>query len=184
MKRTLLALTIAFSASFFVTSSASFAQQLHSNLYSVSAPGWLAKRAQDDDVFTCIKCQEQVQIQVSVGPPLSSEAPVRTNQAFIAQFKEQSARNEFARLLMKKAAPFPLPKNALTIKGSEIGSLGGLRVLKVTSTMSLGPQVMHDVSYVALHKSRFVKISIGHYGILTKNAGKKISSWVSSFRFL
>lgn len=153
-----------------------------SEFYQVDAEGWLRHNTPDGEVFTCKACTEQVQIQISLGPELPTDAPYGSNSEFIASLSTQAARSTFATAVMEKSVPGEFEIN---IDRTAISNLGGLDVFQFAATVEFGPTLSFETSMVALHRNRIVKVSLNYLdGAMNEETSQTKSRFFESFEFV
>ena len=137
-----------------LAASAPFADSV---LYRVNAQEWLRHGTPDGEIFTCKPCSEQVQIQISVGPEIPSDAPLTNNSEFIDSLSTDEAQAAFAESVMQGSVPGSFE---IDIYRTGLSSLGGLDVLQFAATVEVGPLLSYDTTMVALHRYHIIKISL------------------------
>ena len=153
-----------------------------SALYRVNAQEWLRHGTPDGEVFTCKPCSEQVQIQISVGPEIPSDAPLTNNFDFIESLSTEEAQTDFATSIMERSIPGELE---IDIYQTGISSFGGLDVLQFAATVEVGPLLSYDTTMIALHRNRIIKISLNYLeGAMNEETSQVISRYFESFQFV
>jgi len=150
--------------------------------YEVNTQEWLRHGTPNGEVFTCKPCSEQVQIQISVGPEIPSDALFTNNSEFIDSLSTEEAQNDFAKSLIQRSVP---GKFEIDIYRTSISSLGGLEVLQFGATVEVGPLLSYDTTTIALHRNRIIKISLNYLdGAMNEETSQIISRFFESFRFV
>ncbi|MCH7663600.1 MAG: hypothetical protein IH859_06995 [Chloroflexi bacterium] len=153
-----------------------------SALYQVNAQEWLRHGTPNGEVFTCKPCSEQVQIQISVGPEISADAPLTNNSEFIESLSTEEAQNNFATSIMERSIPGDFE---IDIYQTGISSFGGLDVLQFAVTVEFGPLLSYDTTMVALHRNHIIKISLNYVdGAMNEETSQVISRFFESFQFV
>ena len=159
-----------------------YALSENSVFYEVNTQEWLRHGTPDGEVFTCKPCSEQVQIQISVGPEIPSDAPLTDNSEFIDSLSTEEAQNDFAKSMMQRSVPGEFE---IDIYRTGISSLGGLEVLQFGATVEVGPLLSYDSTMIALHRNRIIKISLNYLdGAMNEEASQIIGRFFESFRFV
>ncbi|MCH9004757.1 MAG: hypothetical protein IH838_05635 [Proteobacteria bacterium] len=149
--------------------------------YRVNAQEWLRHGTPDGEVFTCKPCSEQVQIQISVGPEIPSDALFTNNSQFIDSLSTEEAQNDFAVSIMQRSVPGSFE---IDIYQTGVSSFGGLNVLQFAATVESGPYLSYDTTMIALHRNRIIKISLNYLdGAMNEETSQIVSRFFESFRF-
>lgn len=149
--------------------------------YSVNIDGWIQNSTTEGDIFTCAKCKEQIQIQISYGPPLPKDALYKNNKEFIQALKTEKRQEEFAESFMKNAVPA-----GFNIKTTRTGitTLGGIEVFQFQAVVDFIKKLSYDTSMMAIHRNRIMKITLNYFdSALTPQNKKYIESFYKSIRF-
>lgn len=147
--------------------------------YIISHDGWIRNSIPDGDVYTCAKCKDQIQVQISFGDVI----PRPFFQAdFIKMFDTERKRKDFADSMIRNEIP---GKNyTIDVYRTGMTEIGGIKVAQFGSVVDMGNTLTHDVSMVGIHRNRFVKITLNHFdGAMNKEVEDAIGRLYSSLKF-
>jgi hypothetical protein len=149
--------------------------------YSVNIDGWIHNTIPEGDIFTCSKCNEQIQIQISYGPPLPKDNLYKNNKEFMKAFQDKKAQQKFADTIMQSSVP---PGFKIIIDRTGLSKLGGLDVLQFHSKVDFISKISHDTNMMAIHKNRIVKITLNYFdGALNSKNNEFINNFFKSLKF-
>jgi hypothetical protein len=144
-----------------VLAGAAMAQPKPPPLYTVSSGGWQRNTTPDGEVLTCSACRRQIQVQISVGPPLAAKARFRTNEQFLASVRTPDQRQSFAVSILKSQIPL---QSSYTpeIERTGITKLGGLDAFQFIAIVDLKPAPTLYTIILLVHRQRLVKVSVNY----------------------
>lgn len=150
-------------------------------LYTVTVEGWSRNALPEGFGYRCVRCTDQIDIEIKYGPALSPTATWKTNDALMAELSTEAKQREFAQALLQGVST---PSLTVEIKRVGLSQIGGLRVLMIASRASAGRSVFMGTSMVAIHKNRLMNISV-HFseGAFTPESDKAITAFMSGLVF-
>jgi hypothetical protein len=136
--------------------------------YTVNVDGWTRSTLPEGFIYRCTICKEQVDIKIEYGPPLGPDAPWKTNDQFIASVSTEKAQKDFADELLKGSLP---TNKRIKIEVTRVGlsDVGGLRVLRIATQVSMGSSVIPDTWMIAVHRSRMLWCVV-HFSVGAMNS--------------
>jgi hypothetical protein len=152
-------------------------------MYTVKVDGWTRNAIPDGFNYRCLKCTDQIEIEVMYGPLFSPDALWKTNDEFIAALSTEDRRQTFADAIMTGAVP---PGSGFKVEVKKVGldQLGGLRVLMMASEVTMGTTSTMDTSMIAVHKNRLVRVTVHFFrGALTAESGNAINAFMDGLVF-
>lgn len=152
-------------------------------MYTVTVDGWARNAVPEGFSYRCVRCTDQIEIEIKYGPALSPTATWRTNDALMADLSTEAKQREFAEALLQSAAPTSAGVK-IEVKRVGLHYIGGLRVLMIASRISSGRSAFMDTSMIAIHKNRLMKITVNfNEGAFTPESDKAITSFISGLVF-
>lgn len=152
-------------------------------MYTVKVDGWTRNAIPEGFNYRCLKCTDQIEIEVMYGPPFGPDALWKTNDEFIAALSTEDKRKTFADAIMKGAIPSGSGFK-VEIKKVSLDQIGGLRVLMMASEVMMGTTSTMDTSMIAVHKNRLVRVTVHFFkGALTAESGNAINAFMDGLVF-
>lgn len=152
-------------------------------MYTVKVDGWTRNAIPEGFNFRCLKCTDQIEIEVMYGPPFGPDALWKTNDEFIAALSTDEKRKTFSDAIMTGAIP---SGSGFKVEVKKVGldQLGGLRVLMMASEVTMGTTSTMDTSMIAVHKNRLVRVTVHFFrGALTAESGNAINAFMDGLVF-
>jgi hypothetical protein len=166
-----------------ILASAAIAQPTTPPLYTLSSAGWQRNTTPDGEVFTCSVCERQIQVQIGVGPSLTTKAPFRTNEQFLATLRTPEQQRAFAETILKSQIPLQ-SGYSLKIERTGITKLGGLDAFQFMAVVDLKPVPTRDTTMLLIHRERLVKVSLNyHEGSFNDKARAAVNALFASIKF-
>lgn len=150
--------------------------------YSGGSSDWRRANTPDGHVYSCLRCKNQVQVQVSFGPPLPADGKVTTSAQFVAAFDTDDKRKAFFDGVLRQSAPIPGLRIEITRTG--VTKLGGVPAIQVAAIVHLAPTATRDTTIMGVHRGRVFRVSLNyHDGGMTPTADAAIKALYASFVF-
>jgi hypothetical protein len=151
-------------------------------LYSVTVTDWLHQTTPGGDVFTCIKCKDQVQISIEAGPSFENRAD---ETKILALFKDQRHWEAFAKALIQDVVPIPTDQYEIEVYQTGLVAYQGKQMLQLACQVRIGSSISYDTSLLTVHHHRIIKVTTNYYdGAMTPDVRQYISSFLDSIRFI
>ena len=152
--------------------------------YTLKVDGWSRSAIPEGFNYRCLRCKEQIEIEIMYGPPLSASATWKNNAEFINALSTPEKRQTFADALMKSAVPADLGAK-IEIKRVALEEIGGLRVLMMASEVTMGRAITLDTSMVGIQNNRLMRTSVHFFeGAMNAANREAINAFMSGLVFV
>ena len=135
------------------------------------------------EVFTCSICEDQVQLQIDIGPPLASDSIFKSNAQFLAGLKSPEQQKLFAETMIRSQIPLQ-SGFAMTIQRTGLTTIGGQDAFQYMALVDMKPVATRDTTMILMYKNRIIKISVNYYdGTFGQKARDALGPVLSSLSF-
>lgn len=146
--------------------------------YTLKVDGWSRNSTPDGYNYRCLRCAEQIEIEIMYGPPLSPSATWKTNEEFMAALSTPEKRQTFANTLMQNAVPSGIGAK-IDVKRVALEEIGGLRVLMMASEVIIGRSTTLGTSMIGIQNGRLMRMSVKFF----EGAMNAINAFMSGLAF-
>lgn len=152
-----------------------------SGYYTVNNENWIANTTPLGDVFVCSKCDGQTQIQISYGPEIPKDSPIKSFSDLNGIINTEITKKEFIKGNLEESMPINGFK--VEVKRAEETKISGVKAIQYLAEVTF-PQgyVGMENGFITIHKNRILRISINYFPDASKSDFKKIDSFLSSLK--